>query len=76
MVMIRPILGVGSHGADEEWSMNYTFKGTSGTMYADWVTILRGRSESNLWLSNLGSPVPSGLIGKMARAVERRMTDR
>ena len=73
-VLSRTIPHFGSHDADDEWSMNYTYRGKSGTMYADWVTVQKGRSESNLWLSNLGSPVPSGLITKMARAAERKMT--
>ncbi len=75
-VLIRTLPKLGSHASDDEWSMNYTYRGKNGTMYADWVTVQKGRSESNLWLSNLGSPVPGGLITKMARAAERSMTAR
>ncbi len=73
-VLTRILPRLGSHDSDEEWSMRYSYRGQSGIMYADWVTVQKGRSESNLWLSNLGSPVPSELITKMARAAAQRMT--
>ena len=60
--------------SDNEWSAHYTYHGTQGTIYVDWVTVQRGRSESVLWLSNLGSPVPDRLIAEMTAAAQHQLT--
>src|SRR5664280_533089 len=60
--------------SDNEWSVHYTYHGTQGTIYVDWVTVQRGRSESVPWLSNLGSPVPDRLIAEMTAAAQHQLT--
>ncbi len=87
---IGPQLGAGEHdnppialGAStvgqgislEMWSITYTYKGKAGISFNDWVTVLRGRSESNLWISNLGSPVGADLMEQLVRAAGANLTN-
>ena len=72
-ILTRVVPQFAGHASDEEWSMNYRYRGRSGTMFTDWVTVQIGRSESNLSFSNLGAPVPIGLIVQMTRAAAQSM---
>jgi hypothetical protein len=72
---IGAVAGAGSGGHDslERWSVRYTYQGKSGIEYVDWVTVQRGRSESTLEITQLGSPIPSAIVQDMVPAVERRL---
>jgi len=59
--------------ADSECSVRYSYGGSSGIFYTDWVTVLVGRSESNLNLTNDGSPVPAQVIDRLVRDAIRQM---
>jgi DivIVA domain-containing protein len=75
-VLHRTVAAAGARAADDEWSMSYDYQGQKGTYYNDWVTVEKGRSESNLWISNLGRPVPAAVIDRLARAAANHMTVR
>jgi len=72
-VLTRTPPPVGGTASDEAWSMRYTFRGTRGTIFGDWVRVQSGRSVSTLWITNLGSPVSSAFITGMARAAEHQL---
>jgi len=70
------VLTFGRHDSNELYSVNYTYRGKVYTYYVDWVTLQKGRSESNLIISDLRSPVHSDLVNQLVKAAEGRMTSR
>ena len=64
----------GDHDAELVLSFPFTFEGVSGTEYLEFVTVQKDRSESNLQLSNSGSPAPSNVVEDLARAAAKQMS--
>ena len=50
------VLTFGRHDSNEMWSVSYTYHDKASTYYNDWVTLQTGRSESNIFLSDLRAP--------------------
>ncbi len=69
------VLTFGRHDSNEMWSVNYTYRGKAYTFFNDWVTLQKGRSESNLYISDLSSPLPSNFVNQLVKAAEGRMTN-
>jgi hypothetical protein len=67
------VSAVGDDVANEMWSMTYSYQGKTGTYYTDWITVQSGRSESNIWLSNLGSAVPTNLIPTLVQEAKTQL---
>ncbi len=63
----------GRHDSNEMWSVKYTYRGKTYTYCNDWVTLQKGRSESNLLISDLRSPVPSNIVNQLVKAGEGRL---
>jgi hypothetical protein len=71
----RAIPGAGNRDADIETSFTFTSQGVSGTFYLDQVLVQTGRSESNLWITNVGSQPPMSFVDQMVRAASTHLKD-
>jgi len=63
----RTLPSFGHLVADTEAVVPYSYNGSNGTFYNEWVTILVGRSESNLNFLHDGAPVPARMIDRLVR---------
>jgi hypothetical protein len=59
--------------ADTEVAVPYTYEGSKNTFYDEWVTVLVGRSESNLSFSRDGAPVPAQMIDRLVKDAIKQM---
>ena len=59
--------------ADTEVAVPYSYGGSNGTFYNEWVTVLVGRSESNLNFTRDGAPVSARMIDRLVEDTIRQM---
>lgn len=73
-VIYRSISPTGTLALDLEVSVSFRATKTgSGVLHVDEITVEKGRSESNVWITNLDSPVPISLANRMAHAAAIRL---
>jgi hypothetical protein len=73
-VIDRPIASTGARAVDLEISDTFRVtKGSSGVVHVDEIAVQRGRSESNLLITNLDGPIPISLVERMARAASTQL---
>jgi hypothetical protein len=75
MAVQRSLARAGQRDTDLELSfhVNSAVDGVSGAFYLDEVVVQQGRSESNLWIANVGGTPPIGLVNRMAHAAAEQM---
>jgi hypothetical protein len=69
----RSIPAAGTRDSDIETSVPFTSQGVSGTFYLDQIVVQQGRSESNLWVTNVGSQPPTSFIDQMIHAAATQL---
>lgn len=75
VVTLKPLPLYGDHDSFEQLALPVTYQGISGITYTDFVTIQKGRSESNFMFANQGVQPPTGLIDRMSKAAEAQMSN-